>query len=112
MEFEAPSWKKSPRVSVGVDGGLGAAHPRPKTRVSPKATGLANWPAPQLLVLQFEAYLLCTSEGEPPPTTTEFEAPRVNVLPRVSVGVEGGLCPDHPRPKARTFPAVTDANDA
>jgi hypothetical protein len=41
-------------------------------------------------------------------TVTEFDAPRVKVSPRVSVGVDGGLWPDHPRPKARTFPEVID----
>jgi hypothetical protein len=40
-------------------------------------------------------------------TVTEFEAPRVNESPRVSVGVEGGLWLDHPMPKARTFPEAT-----
>jgi hypothetical protein len=45
-------------------------------------------------------------------TVTEFDAPSVKVFPRVSVGVEGGLCPDHPRPKARTFPEVTDEEKA
>jgi hypothetical protein len=38
------------------------------------------------------------------PDVTEVDAPSVKVSPRVSVGEEGGLCPDHPRPKARTFP--------
>jgi hypothetical protein len=57
--------------------------------------------------LQFDTYFFCTSEGALPPTVTEFEAPSVKVLPRVSVGVEGGPCPDHPSPSARTFPEAT-----
>jgi hypothetical protein len=40
-------------------------------------------------------------------TVTEFEAPSVKASPRVSVGEEGGLWLDHPRPKARTFPDAT-----
>jgi len=45
---------------------------------------------------------------DPPPTDwTEFETPSVNVLPLVSVGVEGGLWLYHPSAKARTFPEAT-----
>jgi hypothetical protein len=106
IELETPSRKVSPRVSVGVDGGFCAAHPRPKTRVSPVVTPVLN-AAPQLLELQFDTYLLCIREGEPPFRVTDFEAPSEKVLPRVSVGVEGGPCPDHPRPKARMFPETT-----
>jgi len=107
MEFETPSWKLSPRVSVGVEGGLLLCHPRPKTRTSPVVTEEVN-AAPQLLVLQFAANFDWTNAGVvPPPAETELEAARVKVFPRVSVGVEGGLCPDHPRPKARMFPETT-----
>ena len=81
-------------------------HPRPKTRISPTVTEEVN-AAPQLAELQFGTYFLCTSESVPPPAVTELDAPSVNVLPRVSVGVEGGFWPDHPSAKASVFPATT-----
>ena len=43
----------------------------------------------------------------PEPTWTEFDAPSANVLPRVSVGVEGGLWPYHPSANASVFPEAT-----
>jgi hypothetical protein len=67
--------------------------------------------APQFAALQFETYFFCTSEGEEP-AATELEAARVKVFPRVSVGVEGGLCPYHPSPRARMFPEVTEEENA
>ena len=49
-----------------------------------------------------------SASAPPEPTLTELDAPSVNVSPRVSVGVEGGLWPYHPRPYTDVFPAVTD----
>src|SRR4029077_8009677 len=100
--FDTPSVYESPNESVGVEGGLWVGQPRANPRVSPATTGLVNV-APQLAALQLETYFFWTSDGEEP-TETEFEAPSEKVLPRVSVGVEGGPCPDHPTPKARMFP--------
>jgi len=81
-------------------------HPRPKTRISPAVTEEVN-AAPQLVELQLATYIFCTSDGVAPPAVTELDAPSVNVLPRVSVGVEGGFWPDHPSAKASVFPETT-----
>ena len=40
--------------------------------------------------------------------STELATPSVNVLPTVSVGVEGGFCPYQPSAYASVSPAVTD----
>jgi hypothetical protein len=54
-------------------------------------TTFEEYARPQLAELQLDAYLDWTTEGLAPFAVTEFEIPRVNVLPRVSVGVEGGF---------------------
>jgi hypothetical protein len=68
--------------------------------------------SPQLAALQFDAKPFWTTAGVGGVTRREFEAPRVKVSPRVSVGEEGGLWLDHPRPKARTFPEATFEENA
>jgi hypothetical protein len=50
----------------------------------------------QFCELQFEVYCFWTSVGVAG-TEAEFETPRENVLPRVSVGVEGGFWLYQPR---------------
>jgi hypothetical protein len=52
-EFDTPSVKASPRVSVGVDGGLWPYHPSAKASVFPEATFEVN-ARPQDAELQFE----------------------------------------------------------
>jgi len=52
-ELDTPSVKVSPRVSVGVEGGLWPYHPSAKARVLPAVTEEVN-ASPHRAALQFE----------------------------------------------------------
>ena len=105
-DCDEPRVNESPRVSVGADGGLWFAHPTAYTRVLPEAT-FDEKARPQDAALQFDLYLLWTTEGEEG-TTTDADAPNVNESPRVSVGTpEGGAWLGQLTASTRMFPAVT-----
>jgi len=111
-DWDAPTVKESPRVSVGTEGAAWFAHPSAYTRVFPEAT-FEEKASPQEAALQFEVYLFCAIAGEDE-TATDDEAPRVNRSFNVSVGTpEGGALFAQLTPSTRMFPAVTlDVNDA